>query len=592
MKRNIIRKYFFVFVALGAVLSSCTEDFLTETNPNELSSDSYWRNLNDTQSGLTAVYASFLNHFILNLPEEGCRSDMGWPGYGRPAPNGSGPVEYYYQTFTSTSPSVMRRWQALYLGIFRANQVIEGLNKIESTLGSDEEIIRWQTQMGQARFFRGLYHFYLYQSYNNGSVIIRDKVAVTEDEINKPLSAAEEVLEFVLLDLEYAYEFLPAKYEIPADIGRVTKGAAATILGNLYLYEGDYETAKGYYNDIINNVTAEYGYELLNDPEQIFARAAEFNSESILEISYSTDYRAELSHWDEESLKNRYANVMVSVTGPLTPAWLAYAYKTEQMDPKYAKNYYFDDKSGENKLRNVPLRCAAMISVVEDEQSMWYDKTVTDGVPYSWNGWGFSRTKKYTNHLHLLTENDEDGTSWSTGKNVIVNRLAEVYINMAECIVKTGGDIQDALDLINANHKRHGLVLLGHANGDNTRTYDEVDYTTESLMDYIIYTEKPLELSNEGYMTRWIDMRRWGIATDRFADLASRTYYLVDYKTSGGATKGFASLVETVPAGYTGGAPKLVDYEYKETTLNYKPAVNDYFGIPSVEVGVNSSIGN
>ena len=138
MKRNIIRKYFFVFVALGAVLSSCTEDFLTETNPNELSSDSYWRNLNDTQSGLTAVYASFLNHFILNLPEEGCRSDMGWPGYGRPAPNGSGPVEYYYQTFTSTSPSVMRRWQALYLGIFRANQVIEGLNKIESTLGSDK----------------------------------------------------------------------------------------------------------------------------------------------------------------------------------------------------------------------------------------------------------------------------------------------------------------------------------------------------------------------------------------------------------------------------------------------------------------------
>jgi len=592
MKRNIFNKYLIVFATAGLMLGSCTNDFLTETNPNELSTDSYWRDLNDTKAGLTAVYASFMNHFILNLPEESCRADMGWPGFGRPTPDGKAPVEYYYQTYTSTSPSVMRNWQALYLGIFRTNQVIEGLYRIEGDMVTDANKLAWEVQLGQARFFRGLYHFYLYEAYNHGSIIIRDKVAVTDAEINKPLSPASEVKEFILADLEYAYEHLPAKYEAPADLGRATKGAAATILGNLHLYEGEYATAKDYYNDIINNVTADYGYELLGDPDQVFIRTNEFSKESILEISYSTDFRVELSYWDEESLKNRLANQMSNNTGPLIPVWLSYAYKTEQMDPKYARNYYFDETSGQNKLRNVPLRCSAMVTVVEDEQSLYYGKPVTDGVAMGWNGWGFSRCKKYTNHLTLLAEIDEDGSAWSSGKNVVVNRLSEVYINMAECIIKTDGDIQDALDLINANRKRHGLVLLGQSNGDNTRTYDEIDYTAESLMDFIMYTEKPLELSLEGYMIRWIDMRRWGITGSRFADLASRTYYAIDFTKANGTKKNWTSVVETVPSGYSGNTPKVIDYEYDQTTLNYKPEVNDYYPIPSVEVGVNSSFSN
>jgi len=245
---------------------SC-EEYLTESDPNLLSSDTYWRDLHDTESGLTAVYASLLNHFILNIDAEGCRADMGWPGYGRPSPNGSGPISFYYHTYTATTPEVERKWQALYLGIFRANQVIEGLNKIENQM-TEEQMEEWKIQMGQARFLRGLFHFYAYQTYNNGSIIIRDELALTQDEFNKSISSPEEVITFVRTDLEYAYENLPAGYEQAADQGRVTVGAAATILGNSYLFEREYEKAMEYYHDVINN--PDYGYELVNNMDLMF----------------------------------------------------------------------------------------------------------------------------------------------------------------------------------------------------------------------------------------------------------------------------------------------------------------------------------
>lgn len=585
MKRNIF-KYLLILVSIASIgLSSCS-DYLEETDPNLLSSETYWRNLNDTESGLTAVYGSLLNHFILNIPEEACRADMGWPGYGRPSPNGAGPVNWYYHTYSSTTTEVERKWQALYLGVFRANQVIEGLNKIEADM-TEESMDTWKNQMGEARFLRGLFHFYLYQSYNNGSIVIRKDIPLDLTDFNQGLASAEEVIAFIREDLLYAQENLTPKYEENKDQGRVTSGAAATILGNTYLFEGDYVTAKPYFEDVINN--EEYGYKLVQDLGLMFTQAGELNDESILEICYNVEYRTELSSWDEESLWSRLANTAGN-TGCLTPVWLAYAYKTEEMDPLDSRNYYEDESNpGVSLLRNVPLRASAMVTLVEDEQTSYYGGTVTDNSSYTWNGWGFSRPKKYTNHDHLTDEAESGGNKLNSEKNVTVNRLAEVYLNLAECILKTDGNVQDAIDLINDIRSRWGLVLLGNANGDVSHTYNGLAYTADELMDQIMFVEKPLELSNEGHEIRWVDMRRWGITAEVFEKLSNEVYYAIDYTTGLGKEKTRASLVKTVPPGYSG-KTAVVDYEYDQSVLNYNPAIHDYFGIPSNETISNSNL--
>ncbi|GAL82365.1 putative outer membrane protein [Algibacter lectus] len=141
--------------------------------------------------------------------------------------------------------------------------------------------------MAQARFFRGLFHYFLYTTYNGGgSIILRDKVPVTKDEFAKGLSPAADVLAFIREDLEYAYANLYKKGAYPdGDLSRVTSGAAGTILGSSYLQELNYSKAMTYFDDVINN----HGYELEYDMSKLFTTAGEFNNESIFEINFTSD---------------------------------------------------------------------------------------------------------------------------------------------------------------------------------------------------------------------------------------------------------------------------------------------------------------
>ncbi len=601
MKQYIFR-YLMILAVLLGFLISC-DDYLDETDPNMLSSVTYWRDLKDTKAGLNATYAALMNHYIINVTSESCRADMGWPGFGRPSPNGKGPIEWYYHMYTNTTQEVERKWMALYAGVFRANQVIHGLKSIEEDIFAEDNFVKeddWTKQMAQARFLRGLFYFYLYESFNEGSVILRKDVPENMDDFNQGLSPASEVLDFFREDLLYAYNNLPPKYSDRIDQGRVTAGAAATLLGNSYLYEAEYDSAMFYFDDVINN--KEYGYSLVQKTDLMFTLANELNEESILEICYNTQFNPELNPWDENSMHNRWAQFTTNTQGAFTPAWMCNLYNTEDIDTLDQRNYYTTKGNPTEQLkRPVPLRASAMVTLVNDDYSEYYGGSTAENGSYSWNGWGFGTTKKYTNH-DLESEEDSGNASINSGKNVTLNRLAEVYINMAECIIKTDGKLEHALKYINDIRSRWGLILLGQSNGDISHTYDEKTYTKEELMEHIMYVEKPLELSNEGHMIRWIDMRRWGITAERFRDLSNQTYYAVTHSIvdSEGKTRfKNRSLVvskENIPDEYINDDRKYkqhvheIDYEYRLAVQNYNPAVHDYFEIPSNETIANSGL--
>ena len=265
-----------VFIA-ASLLVACDDDNLNEINPNNLSTSSFWKNLKDTNAGLAGAYNAMLNEDVLNILSEAIRSDMGWPGYGRPVTNRDGLKTIYEQTYTQSDGIVQSKWDACYTVIFRANQVIGALDRIKETI-AEQDLGLWTLQMGQARFLRGLGHFYLHSSYNGGRIILRNKVPLTTEDFELPLSSAEEVKTFFREDLEYAFENLPSEYNNPeTESGRATRGAAATILGTSYLYDKDYTTALPYLNSVINSGV----YELVEDMTLLFTTAGEFNKESI-----------------------------------------------------------------------------------------------------------------------------------------------------------------------------------------------------------------------------------------------------------------------------------------------------------------------
>lgn len=577
-----------VIVLIGS-MQSCTE-YLQESNPNSLSTDTYWTTLEESDSNLTSVYGAMLDHYILDFEREPYRCDI-----AHPQTRGTGNVNlswvpWYKQTVQFNDTDLQRRWESKYRVIWRANQVIEGLNSMSDVLKANP---RWKQQMGQARFFRGLMHFYLHSEFNQGKIIIRDKVPATVAEYAKALSTSQEVMDFFRADLEYAYANLPPKMEPKT---RADAGAAATILGTSYLYEGKPLIAKVYFDDIINNVKGDYGYALQQDVSKMFNGLADFNSESILEMNYADNIQTEDAIGNEEGFTNRLArwsapqgNNLVTATvlggqNTLLPAaWLTYEYVNEPMDTKDVRNHTNGLLTG--PMRTIPLRASQSIAVVNDEISPYYGykapQVTTFGNTF------FSYFKKYTSHaIPGITSEFQTATSpQKSPRNIVVNRLSGVYLMQAECLAKTG-DYAGAVTLINKIRARWGLKLLGPtstaANDYDGKTYN--DETT--IMNQLMYKEFPLELSFEGFNSRFNDLRRWGVTAQRLTFLSTDLYSVKNYvykTTTGGTGTRVNSLLVKGPG-------NLQFTEFVESAAAWSAKDLGYFPIPQNETLNNSSI--
>ncbi|MCW2118200.1 RagB/SusD family nutrient uptake outer membrane protein [Flavobacterium sp. 7A] len=577
------KKIYFIagFVAIAGFFQSCSDSYLDETNPNTISSETYWSNLSESDANLTSVYGAMLNNYLFSVDFEAWRSDLGFPK-DRNLPYQLG-VPWYTKSYNNNVKDYEKSWNAIYQVIFRANQVIEGLNGMNDELKSQK---KWSEQMGQARFFRGLMHFYLHSNYNQGKIIIRDTNPEKLEEFSKKLSTAAEVLTFFRDDLIYAYKNLPAKFDQKS---RVTAGTAAMILGKSYLYTKEYTEAKLYLNDVINNPS--YGYQLLEgeNVKMLFTEAGDFNTESILEINYSSSHQTQEGTFDEESFFNRFARLFaptgtIKGQASIVPtAWLTYAYQSEELDSQDTRNYVSNGTGG-TKLRNVPLRAAQFVALVNDEQSKYYNSDTANEL-VNFGRTTFSYFKKFTNHDIVSSEEDILETAWKSGKNLVVYRLADAYLMQAECLTKTG-DIDGAVKLINTIRKRWGLVLLGTSDGSAHDFNDEV-YDETTLMDQIMYVERPLELSCEGYAERAIDLRRWGVSKKRYQDLAQLDFNLIDYTTDKGTKRAKSLLQQGLSADPTDNS--ITIKEFKEAAANYNVGLNDYLPLPISEVLYNQN---
>ncbi|NIJ45341.1 hypothetical protein FHR24_001809 [Wenyingzhuangia heitensis] len=595
MKHIKINNIFIFFLFFS--LLSCSDESLTELNPN--SPVVSWESLKDTQKGLNSIYNSLLDESLLSIKNEAIRSDMGYPGYGRPVPDRIDAQVIYNQSYNSGTPYISAKWDAHYTTIYYANQVINGLNIIKPTL-EETEIEDWESQMAQARFFRGLMHFYLHSLYNNGRIIIRDEIPNVETGFGKGLSSSEEVKAFFREDLMYAYEKLPESY--PDNyLGSATKWAVATFLGKSHLYAEEYAQAKVYFNDVINNG----GYELVEDTSLLFKTpGGEFNKESIFELAYNTEHRNDFTVWEAGKMSNQLSHESTANTGFYPPAWIVNEYKNEELDLADSRNFFTEvnpDGTTKDVLRPISLRASTMVAIVNDELSDYgTGKTKTpDAIKINNNGWGFGYYKKY-----LDFSNTDSRGSRSRGSNVIVLRLADVHLMLAECLIQED-DLEGALENINAVRYRWALQLLGKPNPkwpdstfesdkdtDGNTDADYVEYTKETLMNRLMYVERPLELSVEGNADRWIDLRRWGKLKENYEKLSGEVFYLTSYTydahdkdtgflTGSTTTKNNSEIVDVDP-GATG--LNIIDYEYDEAFINYNATLHDYYPIPLNEI--------
>jgi len=354
----------------------------------------------------------------------------------------------------STSYVLNDYWRHSYQGIYAANQVIENTPKIDADEQTKQIIV------GEAKFIRAFFYFYLLNDF--GHIPLITKTPKSEKEFYTPQAEPEAVWAQIEQDLQDAKAVLPDQW--PGEwLGRATKGAATAFLGKVYLFQKKWSLAEQEFRDVMN-----MGYGLVDDFESLFTGENEWSEESIFEINFTMD--------DQGGRNERNS----------LPVMLSY-WKMDHPN-QFLKNLYMQDTTTTGEYTQ---RVYGSIVFNDPKSYIWYFGSGTFADYYGADDPN-AYWKKYCYYPGQDANNGYSVTH--SGINFIVIRYADVLLMLAEALNELG-NTSEAVELVNQVRARAGAVPI-----PATMSQDE-------LREHIRHVERPLELAGE--CVRWFDLLRW-----------------------------------------------------------------------------------
>lgn len=266
MKKYIL----FAFVSLIG-FTGCYE---LDTQPyDKVSSASFWKTEEHALQGVMGVYAQLKNNNVYGtsfLFDNLSDIAIGYDGQAyEAAANGS---------YTDRTGFVVNHWKSSYDGVQRANNAIANIQQMEIS----EELKG--SLLAELKFLRALYYFHLMDFYG-GVPLYDESVNLNEDFNNllEPRSSEQQVRDFILSDLTAAVNALPVS-QPDNQQGRATKGAAYALRGKVYLYNKEWDKAISDFEEIVNNVSHDYGYGLYHSYADLFKPEGHDSEEIVFAI--------------------------------------------------------------------------------------------------------------------------------------------------------------------------------------------------------------------------------------------------------------------------------------------------------------------
>ncbi|MCR8668968.1 RagB/SusD family nutrient uptake outer membrane protein [Aestuariibaculum sp. M13] len=437
MKTNI-----YIFLILGLLFVSCDDEFLTNLPETVVSADDFFKTEEDFDQATIGMYAPLRNLYGIGLADYGAwitgemRSDN-TIFYYNSSNRGFAGLEYIDQFIADANGAhASTKYDNNYILIGRANQILSRVDNAEINEDARSNF------KGQALFIRCFAYFDLVQYF--GAVPLKLDPPASYNDTSGPRVDTEVIYKQIISDLELAITLLPNVGN--QDAGRVTKGAAQTLLGNIYLVREEWDLAEATLLDVS-------GYSLLSDYEAIFNPANKGNSELIFEVQYWDDASAGLS----SNFAFNFLPVLsdVGVIDGFPSGYSNGAGGWNIPSPELIASY----ESGD-------LRLNASIEFYTGGQYV--------DVPY---------IKKYTQGSSLAP---------NTNNNWPVYRYAEVLLMIAEAKNEQGeADAINYFNMVHA-HSRTGL--------------SEITSASQSELRDMILHERQIELAFEN--KRWLDLVR------------------------------------------------------------------------------------
>ena len=462
MKQNI---WATLSIAALLIFGSCSKDFLNTRPVGRVLEVNYYQTQDQAFEALVSVYDVLQWNdqygFSMFRLLQSVASDETHAG-GSDASDQPSWVAYDNFTLSPNLGPQRGFWRKCYKGIYRANLYLEKIEGIDDA----SESFKARTT-GESKFLRAKFYFDLVRLFGNVPYIDHTLGAseyYTVEQVGPTL-----IFPLIISDLEDAIAALPSSVS-SNEIGRVTKGAAQSLLARAYLFQND-ASKMSEVAALSESVIQSGEYTLLSSFGEIWTRDGEWSSESVFEITYSENSS---SDWGSFGWGGGEGNVGVQFVG-----------MRDYNGPIFATGWGFCPVSTELE--------AAM------DGDPRYGHTIIDAanLPGAEYSPGYQNTgyfmRKYAPIASSVAPDGDPALNW--GNNVREIRYSDVLLMAAEGLVRSGGSEGTARAYVNQVRNRVGLPAI---TSSGSQLLDD------------IYTERRLELACEGH--RFFDLIRTGQA--------------------------------------------------------------------------------
>ncbi|HZJ37430.1 MAG TPA: RagB/SusD family nutrient uptake outer membrane protein [Gillisia sp.] len=465
---------------------SCEKEILNQLPKDSLTDESVWT---DSQGAI-----QFLNAIYGGMPSGFDRNYQGW-GKGLYLLDGvtdDGDVcmpwthsnELQNGEFLPSNVPWGETWGDYYNLIRKANIAIENLGAL------NDESLR-QRLLGEAHFLRGfMYHelLRLYGIKSDGNeltgVPILENSLTLDDNFEIPRSSYDEVVDFIITDLNKAASLLPSKGNIEA--GRATVGAANALSSRVLLYAERFQDAAIAAEKVID--TEYYLFEdyrtlflIKNNEEIIYAK--KFQEPDKVHFGVNNGYDvintprsfrgASDAGWGGNVPTQNFVDSYEMVDGKAQDVSPMYdeTKPYENLDPRFEATVVHNGSAFRGRVMEFYPGGTDVTNQPEDTKT------------------GYQLRKFHEEQYPIYTK--------SSDQDWIFIRYAEVLLNYAEAKNEASGPDQSVYNALNQIRQRAGIPNLASGLG-------------QSEMRNKIRNERRIELAFEEH--RFFDIRRWGIA--------------------------------------------------------------------------------
>ena len=358
----------------------------------------------------------------------------------------------------SVASEITSKWAASYNQIRRCWVMLENMDKFNNHPEGRKEIMK-----GEVYFFLAYYYNELLFRY--GGVPIVDRALTLEDDLKIPRASYEETLNFIVENLDKAYDLLPEHWT-GDDVGRVNKAWILAVKSRILLYaasplnnptndKSKWEAAAKVSRELIDFCKRTGNYQLSHDWQNIFMRGyanrkneiivykttgnptVTFNSKLIngQQATPGEDFWGGGSNNPTQNFVDRFEVIKFDENGE--------AVGTEQFDwsnPEHVKNIYKnrDPRFYYTVLYNNRFWIKRAIGVWRDGNNSGPDID-----PKNHN---FSRTGYYLRKYWPRSCFDEKNPGGAFLSSFYI-RLGEIYLNYAEAMNEAYGPYTDGLGM-------------------------------------------------------------------------------------------------------------------------------------------------